>query len=139
VAAERVTIREAAARLGVSTDTVRRRIRSGAIVSEMVGGVWHVELPETTAPQVETTTSGSTSGEVAALRELVDALREQVRTQGEQLDARVREVSELHILLQRTQAMLPAPITEAAPSSPEGQAATASAPWWAFWRRGRAS
>ena len=51
------------------------------------------------------------------VRELVDALRSQLQSQGEELVARRREVQELHILLQ--QKALPEAVGR---------------PWWQFWR-----
>jgi len=41
------TISQAAVHIGVSTDTIRRRIRSGQLKAEKVGGMWSVEVPET--------------------------------------------------------------------------------------------
>lgn len=47
--AERVSIKEAAERLGVSADTIRRRLKSGELSGEREktpqGFVWRVELP----------------------------------------------------------------------------------------------
>ena len=51
------------------------------------------------------------------LRELVDALRSQLQSQGEELVARRREVQELHVLLQ--QKALPEAVGHS---------------WWQFWR-----
>ena len=51
------------------------------------------------------------------LRELVDALRSQLQSQGEELVARRREAQELHVLLQ--QKALPEALGR---------------PWWQFWR-----
>jgi hypothetical protein len=70
----------------------------GALSSEMVSVVIR-RATETGEPQAEATPSGQV-GKNAALRELVDVLREQ-------LDGRTREVSEAHVLLWRTQSMLP--------------------------------
>jgi hypothetical protein len=47
---ERVSIKEAAERLGVSQDTIRRRLKSGGLAGEREktpqGFVWRVELPQ---------------------------------------------------------------------------------------------
>ena len=119
----RVTIKVAALRLGVSELTIRRRLHTGLLVGHQEptpqGFVWWVELtddepePSTGFSHTEEATS-----EVLALRELVATLQAQVRTQGEELEARRREVQELHVLLQQTQAALPS-----------GQ----PRPWWKFW------
>jgi hypothetical protein len=57
-----------------------------------------------------------------SLRELVDELRARVAAQGIELEARRREVQELHVLLQQAQAALPAPVGT-------------RRPWWRFWQR----
>ena len=78
-----VTIQEAAQHLGVSQDTVRRRIRKEELQARQTptpqGFRWVVELED--------------------LEE--DALRSQLQFQGEELVARRREVQELHVLLQQ--------------------------------------
>jgi chromosome segregation ATPase len=77
-----------------------------------------VELPN----DVDEVQAKST-GEVQALRELVDTLRSQVEAKdreaetrdkqmeilSQQLEAKDRQIGELHILLQQAQAALPAP------------------------------
>lgn len=45
-----VPIKEAAAILGVSTDTIRRRLKDGRLHGEFVDGMWMVELPHTSPP-----------------------------------------------------------------------------------------
>jgi excisionase family DNA binding protein len=44
-----ITVEEAAERLGVSVETVRRRCRAGTLVAEQVGGQWLID--ETTLPK----------------------------------------------------------------------------------------
>jgi len=112
-----VGVAQAAHMLGLSQDTVRRRLRSGEMAGQKVahaGGFrWLVDVPEGTheeIPQHEVRESVNGQGETAALRELVDALREQ-------LDSRTREISELHQLLAAR--ALPSP---------------GNSPWWMFWR-----
>ena len=117
-----ISIREAAQLQGVSQDTIRRRIRRGELKAHQEptpqGFRWLVELEEEVAQAEPTQTQelgigDAQAGEAQVLRELVATLRSQVQGQGEELQARRREVSELHILLQ--QKALPAP---------EGR------PWW---------
>jgi len=59
-----VTIEQAAAILGVSASTIRRRIRAGALQVEETrrpqGVVWLVHLPRGTAPAAETATVDTT-------------------------------------------------------------------------------
>ncbi len=85
---ERVPIKEAAARLGVSTDTVRRRLKSGELAGERQpaprGFVWLVELPSdvhSTSTPAEMTGAAQAASvlvedalEAARLRERVDGL-----------------------------------------------------------------
>lgn len=139
---EQVTIREAAQRLGVSEDTVRRRLRRGELTGVQQptaqGFTWLVELPEV-APAGPSAPEGAAgvaeavaAAEVRRLEELVAILREE-------LDARRREVQELHILLQRAQTPALPPPPTAAPGGPAPPVQSAPAPprrtprplrWW---------
>ena len=105
---EQVCIAQAARMLGLSQDTVRRRLRNGELTGEKVksaGGFrWMVEVRD---PGQDTTADDGT-GETAALRDLINALQQQ-------LDARTREISELHQLL-GAKALNPTPHH-----------------WWQFW------
>lgn len=107
-----VSIQEAARRLGGSQDTIRRRIRRGALSAHQVptpqGFRWAVELPD--PPEADQAQPTSPQGqdvgaaqerEAQVLRELVDTLQAQVKGQREELEARRREVQELHVLLQQ--------------------------------------
>jgi multidrug efflux pump subunit AcrA (membrane-fusion protein) len=125
----KVSIAEAGHRLGISQDTVRKRLRLGELTGTQVrapGGFrWMVELPDD-MPGGETKKNGNKEAEdeedqslaeaVAALsarvegqQELIEALQSQIQSQKDQLEARSREVQELHVLLQQAQAVLPAP------------------------------
>lgn len=116
---ERVTIREAASRLGVSDDTIRRRIARGVLHAERDGSARNarilvqVDEPASDAPRSEPTPSSS--AELELLRAYVGTLREQV-------DARTREVSELHVLLERQTRLLSAGMA----TEPTDTAATAA-------------
>ncbi len=95
-----VTITEAARRLGISERTVRRRLHNGELqgrqVSTPQGFVWIIATPD------DQPNGKAADGELEALRELVDLLKDQVETKDQQ-------IKELHILLQQAQAALPAP------------------------------
>jgi hypothetical protein len=76
--------------------------------------------------------------ELATLRELVDTLRAQLDRANEQLDVRAREVSELHVLLQRSQGFAPYEgIAErSVGSEPESEGEKPlqqGRSWWQFW------
>jgi len=110
---EKVSIGEAARRLGVSTDTIRRRIGKGELLAHKEptpqGYRWEIDLQPNDQPL---------NGQEGNNEALVTALMAQVQTQAEELDARRREVQELHVLLQTAQAALTAPERRA---------------WWKLW------
>jgi chromosome segregation ATPase len=128
---ELVTVPEAARRLGITEDTVKRRLRKGELQGERKarpqGYIWMVELSEEEVDP-DSTVTGTTSshgedsenhqvsnGEVRRLEEMVSMLQHQ-------LEVREREVQQLHVLLQQAQAALPAPRENARS-------------WWRFWQR----
>jgi hypothetical protein len=122
----RLSIREAAQQLGVAELTIRRRLRSGLIPGyqeDPPNGRWWVDLPD---DENELKTSDSMEGvEISseleeALRDIIhrqdetiSQLREQHQVQVEscqqQLEAKDKQIEQLHILLQQAQAALPAP------------------------------
>jgi excisionase family DNA binding protein len=85
-----VTIAEAAQLLGLSEKTVRRRALSGRLQGTQMpthnGYTWLIDIPHD-LPEPET-------GELQALRDRVQSLELE-------LEARRREVQELHVLLQQ--------------------------------------
>lgn len=88
--ATRVKVPEAARILGVSVDTVRRRIRSGALKATRKktssGHVWMVELPAGYAPIPLPPVAGAS--ELEALRREISELRRELRELREALQAR---------------------------------------------------
>jgi len=110
---EKVSVGEAARRLGVSTDTIRRRISKGELTA-------HQEpTPQGYRWEVEIELDNPANGHDSNLEVLVIALQTHVQAQGEELDAHRREVQELHVLLQTAQAALTAP---------------GRRPWWRWWK-----
>jgi excisionase family DNA binding protein len=126
-----MTVFEAARCLGISTDTVRRRIGRGELKArkEMNGQnfTWWVELPDDTVSAVQEPkeeapyTQEHHSEDRAAVNEaevqallasqaaLISALQAQIEAQGVELEARRREAQEFLFLLQQFQSALPAP------------------------------
>src|SRR4051794_25053162 len=101
-----VDVKEAAEHLGLAVETVKRRARKGELPARQekvsYGFKWQIDLaalPE--QPQTEATSNGH--GEVEALKLLVAELQKDKAQLWEEVEARRREVSELHILLQRSQ------------------------------------
>jgi len=125
---EMVSIREAATRLGISEDSVRRHLRNGELAGEQEktpqGFRWRVQV--NTNGHQATNGTNSTNGHQDATAELIATLRGQVESQAKELqelrEDRRREVSELHVLLQNSQAML---------TAPKESIRTA---WWRFWK-----
>jgi len=107
-----MSIVEAAATLGVSTNTIRRRLTSGLLTGKKTGNKWLINVEDW----------GNAKGREHQFPPTPDALLEmlqgEIMTLKEQLDARTREIGELHQLLGAK-----------ALEGPGNQ------PWWAFWRR----
>ncbi len=128
-----VTMGEASQHMGVSVDTIRRRLRRGELCGRHQptpqGFIWLVELPDQTGvelnseaangrPLVATADAtarppsaqaGATGGDIRALRELVDVLRHEIETRDRQLESKDRQIEQLHGLLQQAQAVPPSP------------------------------
>ena len=50
--APRLPIKDAAAQMGVSVDTVRRHLRQGKLHGEFDGGKWQVEVPQSATTSI---------------------------------------------------------------------------------------
>lgn len=118
-----VTIKEAAKRLQISELTVRRRITKGFLqgIQEPTpqGYVWMVEVSDEEAGD----TQPPNQEIIRRMEETMELLREQVRTQQEELGSKNNQIQQLHVLLQQAQAALPAPKENHDLS------------WWRFWSR----
>ncbi len=142
-----VTLQEAADALGVSVRTIRRRVRSGELVSVMSEGRRLVSLPlvpqdhsdngadvDTLSPpdsDVRRDTSPLVSLLEARIADL-EADRDRARqdadswqAMSQDLSQRLSEVTATLYRLTEAKALAPGPEPEDRPS----------APWWAFWRR----
>jgi len=116
-----LTIKEAADHLGVSQDTIRRRIRNGLLTAHQEhrpqGYIWAVELPEVEVPE---TTAGMVDGAelaLAAMEARIASMETQLSSKDVQLAAKDNQIDQLHHLLAQT-ALNPAP---------------AHRSWWRFW------
>jgi len=123
-----VDISTAAVRMGLTSEAVRKRIARGTLPATKQDGRWYVVLDERDSLDPTSWTGHPTPDGLDGVQDavqdgkdkLIEVLQAQVVSQGEQLDARAREVQELHVLLQQTQAALPA--------------ANGRRPWWRrFW------
>lgn len=142
---ERIPIKEAAERLGVSADTVRRRMKKGELVGEKEptpqGYEWRILLPvesdePDTTPEREPA-SASLQGvaiELELLRERIDELkaerdawREQAQRSGEaerELRILLRQSQELALPAKATRQDVPGATEEPSPISGNSQPAT---------------
>jgi hypothetical protein len=114
---DRTTIAEAAKRLGVSTDAVRKRLNRGQLQGEKVAGVWVVFLPAETSqmgqfvafdrtpdrPRSEADRAGPDHRDrlIAALESDIEFLRRE-------LDTRNDEIERRDILLRQALGLVPA-------------------------------
>ncbi len=117
-----VSIDEAARLLGVSSHTVRRRLRNGELKGTQVanagGFAWVVQVPDDVG-QVD----NPSAGELAAMKALIARMEAQIAAQEAELEARRRETQEFLFLIQQLQRSLPTPKEQR--------------PWWKWlWGRG---
>jgi hypothetical protein len=107
---QEVTIAEAARCLGMSIDSIRRRIAKNELNAHKVpsphGEIYMVEIPEGALPAPEA------NEEKADSTATIDAMLKTISVLENELDARRREVQELHVLLQQAQKQLPPGKTE---------------------------
>ena len=128
-----VSIRETAAALGVSPDTVRRRIRAGQLEARKAGGRWQVKVPAAAAappPEpVREPDAAPLARQAADLQAENRMLRGQLATMHATLDHEREQAGLVARTLEQFSRALPAPAADAAP---------ARAPWWrrAFVRTG---
>jgi hypothetical protein len=127
----KASITEAAATLGVSQDTIRRRIHKGELKAEKVhtakGPAWMIDLPEHAQADANPASANSHEAGSQAYADCdsdayaapsedaktawaeVHRLEQMVSILQSEVESRRREVQELHVLLQQAQAALPAP------------------------------
>ena len=140
---EQVPLREAARRLGVSPDTVRRRMKAGTLEAEKrptpQGGEWWITLPDDVPPAGEPDADAADAragavelatlrGQVTMLEARVEELRDERNAWREQAVASREAEAQLRVLVQQAQSLagaLPAATGEqayAAPMPTHGQA-----------------
>ena len=109
---QEVTIAEAAKCLGMSIDSIRRRIAKNELKARKVpsphGDIYLVELPDDAVPAPDPAATEEKEDNVVA----IEAMRKTISILETELEARRREVQELHVLLQQAQKQLPPGKTE---------------------------
>jgi hypothetical protein len=147
------SITDAAHQLGVSPDTVKRRIKRGELPTRkdqtQTGWRWLVYVAVVPAAPADgaLTASAAPAGvappapapppaDVRRLEQLVASQEATIAEQRVELEARRREVQELHLLLERAQRLaLPVPRDDVQPpASAESAGADQPCPWWERWR-----
>ena len=98
-----VNISLAAKHLGVSIGTVRRRIHDGTLIGRMEktpqGFKWVVTVPDPEIPGKDDHQDEPQVGRTNGNALVIEVLQDQVRRLSEQLDARTKEISELHQII----------------------------------------
>jgi len=121
-----VPINDAATILKVSVDTVRRRIKQGELKAHKVasphGEIYLVEIPDGVVP-VPSESPEQDANPTGV--ETIKSMKKTISVLESELDARRREVQELHVLLQQAQKRLPPSKSESAVNK-----TTVKLPWW---------
>jgi hypothetical protein len=124
-----VTMTEAARRLDVTVETVKRRLRRGELQGHKQprpqGFTWLIEMPEDTGdqdstPSVTPSDTPTSNAEVHRLEDMVSLLQRELAITREELEhqrsmyqselvSKNKQIEQLHVLLQQAQAALPAP------------------------------
>jgi hypothetical protein len=138
---ELVTMTEAARRLDVTVETVKRRLRRGELQGQKQprpqGFTWLIEMPEDTGDRDSTSSvtpsdTPTSNAEVHRLEDMISLLQKELDITREELEhqrsvyqselvSKNKQIEQLHILLQQAQATLPAPRD--------------NRPWWQRWWR----
>jgi hypothetical protein len=130
---DNVPMRDAAERLGISVAAVRQRIRRGTLESSKGDdGRWYVRIPivPDAVPYDIPQADQASSALVDTLRSENTFLREQTLQQARVIESmqhdHARQISELHVMLQTAQRLLPATVPE--PTAPREQSADSESP-----------
>lgn len=130
---EYVTIAEAARRLGVSPDTIKRRLKRGELVgrkqSSTRGMLWQIEVPALAEPVHDDALplhddaphavhDGAPAPAEPVQDDTIHALRGMLMTLERELDARRRETERLLGIIEQMQRALPLPVQDAPPAPP---------------------
>ncbi len=116
---EQLTIQEAAARLGVSVVTVRRRLKAGHLngmkVETPQGYEWRVclEAPSEDPPPTEPSSpSAQSSGEIMALRGTIEVLERELAGRNQEVERLTSLLSREQEIVRAMQLALPATSTQ---------------------------
>jgi len=93
------TITEAAHTLGISTDTVRRRIKDGTLAATLVNGRYDVQLTAEATEPLQDGHSDPWERLVEQLTREVEELRHQLEMKDQQIGVKDRQIFELHQMI----------------------------------------
>ena len=132
------SISDAAKALGVSPNTVRRRLTSGLLTGEKVGNQWVINVPDDAEIPLNTPLASGTEAlawgtEALASRELVDQLRADLANATDRITFLEGHISQLTHALGPGQAPAPAPGQAPAPKSGTKSLLDHVRDW--YWRR----
>ena len=129
---DRVTIQEAARRLGISEGAVRKRVTRGSLEHDKEeSGRIYVYLDERTTRGVDDGQDAGVDALVTQLREEVAYLREESRRKDEIIMQQSLTVRQLSTPSEST---VVDQDDEEPPESSEGSQTGSQRPWWRFWR-----
>ncbi len=126
---DRVTVQEAAQRLGISESGVRKRVQREQLDSTNEGGRVYIYL-DTVVTEADSVPDSVPDKYTASLEDQVEFLRDQVRRQQEIIGQQAISLRALS-----APESPPEPVQEQEPpESTGGSQTTASRTWWRFWR-----
>jgi hypothetical protein len=105
-----VDLTTAAARLGLSVATLRKRLQRGTIAGfKAADGSWRVVLdsPGQNAGQDQTILVAALRDQIDTLRDEVQFLRRQLQARDDEVQRRDEEIRRVHVLLQQLQQQQP--------------------------------
>ncbi len=132
---ERLTVAQAADRLGITEDAVRSRVKRGTLQAERESGTVHVLLDADRPATGEPTSEPTSDADQDSKDELIAVLREQLAAERE---ANRENRRLLLAALERPVRGLEAQTEEGPPEESEGPETGARRPergypWWRFW------
>jgi excisionase family DNA binding protein len=127
-----VDLSTAAKRLGLTVETVRKRLQRGKIKGfKGIGGAWRVVLDKVDSRQDSPGHPAGQGQDKPGQGDddpLVAALRDEVHFLRSQLQARDEEIRRVHVLLQQEQQQV-----KALSDRRDDQRENARRPWWQVW------
>jgi len=114
-----VSVVEASLKLGVSQDTIRKRIREGTLKAELINGRYAIDIPPAAAEEPQDAHTEVLERLVEVLTGEVEELRHQLAMKDQQIEVKDRQIFELHQMM--------------GVKALEG--GNAGRIWWKFWSR----